>query len=58
MHHKTTKSTIPNHIDTFQNCKLNNTHLNAFKVTRICDSEHATKNTKSSKCQKTPSTTQ
>ena len=41
-HHKTTKSAIRNRIEIRQNCKLNNAHLNDFKVLRICDSENTT----------------
>ena len=43
LHHKTTKSVICDHIEICQNCKLNNSDLNGFKVLRICNSEYATK---------------
>ena len=43
LHHKTTKSAIRDHIEICQNCMLNNTGLNGFKVLRICNSEYATK---------------
>ena len=35
LHHKTTKSAIPDHFEIWQNCNLNNTDLNGFKVLRI-----------------------
>ena len=43
LHHKTKKSAIRDHIEICQNCKLNNTDCNGFKVLRICNSEYATK---------------
>ena len=43
LHHKTTKSATREHFDICQNCELNNTDLNGFKVLSICDSEYATK---------------
>ena len=43
LHHKTIKSAIREHFEICQNCKLNNTNLNGFKVLRICNSEYATK---------------
>ena len=43
LHHKTTKSAIRDHVEICQNCKLNNTDLNGFKVLRICNLEYATK---------------
>ena len=43
LHHKTIKSAIREHFEIRQNCKLNDTDLNGFKVLRICNSEYATK---------------
>ena len=43
LQHKTTKSAICDHFEIYQNCKLNNTDFNGFKVLRICNSEYATK---------------
>ena len=43
LQNKTTKSAIRDHFEICQNCKLNNTDLNGFKVLRICNSEYATK---------------
>ena len=43
LHHKATKSAIHDHFEICQNCKLNNTDLNGFKVLRIGNSEYATK---------------
>ena len=43
LHHKTIKSAIREHFEICQNCKLNNTNLNVFKVLRTCNSEYATK---------------
>ena len=43
LHHKTIKSAIREHFEICQNCKLNNTNLNGFKVLRTCNSEYATK---------------
>ena len=42
LHLKATKSAIREHFGICQNCKLNNTDLNDFKVLRICNSEYAT----------------
>ena len=43
MHRKTTKSAIHDHVEICQNCKLNNTDLNGFKVLRIRNLEYATR---------------
>ena len=43
LHHKTIKSAIREHFEICQNCKLNNTNLNGFKVLGTCNSEYATK---------------
>ena len=43
LHHKTIKSAIREHFEICQNCKLNNTNLNGFKVLRTCNSDYATK---------------
>ena len=43
LHHKTTKSAIRDHFEIYQNCKVNNTDFNGFKVLCICNSEYATK---------------
>ena len=40
--HKPTKPAIRDHFKICQNCKLNNTDFNGFKVLRICNSEYAT----------------
>ena len=42
LHHKTIKSAIREHFEICQNCKLNNTNLNGFKVLRSCNSEYVT----------------
>ena len=42
LHHKTIKSTIREHFERCQNCKVNKTNLNGFKVLRTCNSEYAT----------------
>ena len=39
----TTKSELRDHIEICQNCKLNNTEMNSFKVLRIYNSECASK---------------
>ena len=42
LQHKTTKSATRDHLEMCQNCWLNNTDLNGFKVLRICNSKYAT----------------
>ena len=49
LHHKTIKSAIRKHFEICQNCKLNNTNLNGFKVLQ---------DTRSFTHKKTQSTTQ
>ena len=58
LHHNTTKSAIRDHLEMCQNCMLNNTDLNGFKVLRISNSEHATKIPKALLIKKTQPTTQ
>ena len=58
LQHKTTKSAIRDHFEICQNCKLNNTDFNGFKVLRICISEYATKTKEALLIKKTQPTTQ